>query len=57
MSFKKPFKSVPVQVNKDYRHKLEELSARRARERRKETIKRVLAGLAIGLFVVFLIRY
>jgi hypothetical protein len=54
MSFKKPFKSVPVKVSEDYRLKHEVQSAERVREKRKETRKLVLIGLAIGAAIAIL---
>jgi len=57
MSFKKPFKSVPVKVSEDYRVKHDAQSAERNREKRKETIKSVvillIAGAAIAYFTFF----
>lgn len=57
MSFKKPFKSVPVKVSEDYRLKHEAEAAERNREKRKETIKSVvillIAGGAIAYFTFF----
>lgn len=57
MSFKKPFKSVPVKVSEDYRLKHEAEAAERNREKRKETIKSVvillIAGTAIAYFTFF----
>lgn len=57
MSFKKPFKSVPVKVSEDYRLKHEVQSAERNRGKRKETIKSVaillIAGAVIAYFTFF----